>query len=552
MKNHHSTLSRVFFAFVCIMVVALALPGVGQRTEAQQMPPAPGSPSPGESYAPDQLLLRFRPGVAGQRADEILAQHGLTRMRRVEALQVDVLRLPRGLSVARAVAIYSRHPLVEFAEPNYVLQAQEISDQWGLVKVRAEEAWGVLGTGLPGVLLATVDTGIDRNHSDLYGNIWSNDEIAGNGVDDDGNGYIDDTWGWDFVNNDNDPMDDMMHGTAVSSVSAGVKDGSGVAGVCPNCKLMSVKVLDAMGSGYLDTVAQGIIYAADNGARVINLSLGATTGAATLENAVNEAWGKGALVIAAAGNNGLEQLFYPAAYENAMAVGSTNVEDYRSCFSNYSNDFIDVTAPGEEIVAATPNQSYGTYSGTSLAAPHVTGLAGLLLSKNPGLENWQVWTLIEDSAIDLGPVGKDGYFGAGRVDALRAVSGDTSSTTPPQALYTDDPTATGYAHARKVARDGSGKLHWVWHTQADGLYQVLYATSIDGGQTWTNPPDVVFSSNAETYHPALAVDETRVYVAFPSKHGSATYGVFVRSKPLVGGTWLGPDSPILGGAYDAV
>jgi thermitase len=556
MKDHRSTLSRILPLLVCVAFVALSLPGGGQPAEAQQIPSVPASPSPGETYAPDQLLLRFRPGVSRQRADEILAQRGLSRQRRIEALGVDVLRLPPALSVERAVAIYSRHPLVEFAEPNYVLQALEITDQWGLEKVRAEEAWDEFGTDPPSVVLATVDTGIDRNHPDLVDNIWTNaDEIPGNGIDDDKpipNGYVDDTWGWDFVNNDNDPMDDMMHGTAVSSVAAGAVNGSGVAGVCPWCQLMAVKVLDALGSGYLDTVAQGVTYAADNGAQVINLSLGATAGSDTLEQAVTYAWGKGAVVVAAAGNNGLEQLFYPAAYTHAMAVGSTNVEDYRSCFSNYSEGFITVTAPGEAILTAMPNGGYATHSGTSVAAPHVTGLAGLLFSKEPGFTNVQVRERIEQSAVDLGPDGLDGYFGWGRVDALRAVSGDISPTTPPQALFTDDPTATGYAHARKVARDGNGKLHWVWHTQEDGQYQVLYATSEDGGQTWTTPPEVVFSSSAETYHPALAVDDAHVYVAFPSKHGSATYRVFFASKALDSGTWPSLPDAVLGGAYDAV
>jgi hypothetical protein len=235
-KNHRSALSRIFFAFVCIALLAVALPGGGLPAEAQQILPVPASPSPGETQAPDQLLLRFRPGVSRQRADEILAQRGLSRLHRIEALDVDVLRLPPGLSVERAMAIYGRHPEVEFAEPNYVLQALEISDQWGLEKVRAAEAWPLVTDPAP-VLLATVDTGIDRNHTDLAGNIWTSpDESASNGIDDDDNGYVDDTWGWDFVNNDNDPMDDMMHGTAVSSVSAGVLNGTGVAGVCPWCQ----------------------------------------------------------------------------------------------------------------------------------------------------------------------------------------------------------------------------------------------------------------------------------------------------------------------------
>jgi hypothetical protein len=249
------------------------------------------SVSPGQEFAPDQILVRFRPSVAAGRADQILAERGLSRMRRITPLDVHVLRLPPGLSVERAVEIFGRLPEVEFAEPNYILHALAPAgevidefDQWGLSRIQAPDAWGVIGENPPPVLLATVDTGIDRTHSDLAANIWENTgETAGNGIDDDGNGYVDDTWGWDFQNGDNDPYDDNKHGTLVSSVAAGVQDGSGVAGVCPWCQLMAVKVLGSDGSGTLDTVADGIIYAADSGARVINLSLGGERGGLRLE-----------------------------------------------------------------------------------------------------------------------------------------------------------------------------------------------------------------------------------------------------------------------------
>jgi thermitase len=539
-----------------VVLLVLLLSAGMQPLAAQPLDPGPASDSPDQEYAPGQLLVRFRTPASSQRAVELLAAQGISRWRRIEALNVEVLRLPPELPVEEAVTALGQMPEVAYAEPNYILrvaatQQAGAEDAWNLQQIQAPAAWDLLGDRQP-VLLAVVDTGVDRTHSDLAGNIWTNPgEIPGNGLDDDGNGYVDDTWGWDFYNGDNDPDDDFMHGTAVSSLAAGIQDGTGVAGVCPWCKVVSVKVLGSTGSGTLDTVAQGVVYAADLGARVINLSLGAPAGSITLENAVDEAWSKGALVVAAAGNDGAEILFYPAAYAKAMAIAATNDQDRRACLSNYGQDFISVAAPGEAIETAIPNQGYGTYSGTSLAAPHVSGLAGLLFSHEPSLSHADARARIESTAEDLGPAGTDAFYGTGRINAYRAVTNDTTPTSPPPGLYTDDPSATGYAHARKLARDPTGTLHWVWHSREGGQYQVLYATSSDDGANWTEP-EVVFASSDETYHPALALGEDRVYVAFPSKHDSTTYRTFFTWKALSGGSWQPSPLPLLGGAYDAV
>lgn len=513
----------------CGLIVVLLFVTPGALAQA----PTPGTNSANQDFIPDQVLIRFQPWVTSQAADQFMKQRGLARIRQIHPLMTHVLRLPPGLTVEKAIEVLSRRPEVAVVEPNYILRIfGEIVDQWGLAKIHAPEAWAQLGSDPNRILLATVDTGIDRLHPDLGANIWANpDELPGNGVDDDGNGYIDDIWGWDFVNNDNDPTDDNMHGTAVSSVEAGVQDGNGVAGVCPWCQLMAVKVMDANGRGALDVVARGIIYAADNGARVINLSLGAAAGAQVLEDAVNYAWSKGVLVVAAAGNAGNGTPSYPAAYANAMAIASTTDQDYRSCFSQYGTNYISVAAPGQSILSAIPNGGYGTYSGTSLATPHVTGLGGLLFAQAPNRTNADVRNLIEATAVDLGPVGKDAFFGTGRIDALRAVMGDSSPTIPPQGMFSTSDSATGYPNSRKLVRDNSGNLHMVWHGQDGSLYRVLYAVSADGGVSWSNP-QVVFSSTAETYHPALTMDGNYLYVVFPSKDNASYYQIFLRVSPL--------------------
>ena len=546
---------------VVLVLGTTVLPIFFLPADAQDKAPPEQEQTVSAPFVPGQLLVRFRSAVPNQRAAQVLAARDVSPMGKVPALGVHVLRLPPTLSVEHAVEIFNRLPEVEYAEPNYILKAVQVNDpgldhQWAPQQIDTPLAWSVT-TGNSSVTIAVIDSGIDYRHSELAPNMWANpNEIPDNGQDDDSNGYVDDIYGWDFINNDADPLDDLFHGTHVSGIAAAAANGNtdGLVGICPDCKLMAVKVLDASGSGPLDVVANGITYAADQGARVINLSLGGTIGTATLQNAIDYAWNAGAVVVAAAGNNGLEQDFYPAAYANAIAVASTNSDDYRSCYSNYG-DFVDVAAPGETIYSTLPldangNDDYGVKSGTSMASPHVAGLAGLLFSQNPGRSNAVVRSLIESTTEDLGPAGRDAFFGTGRINAYRAVQGITDPTEPQSGLFPDSLTASGYGHARKLARDASGTLHLAWHGREGSQYQVRYATSSDDGMTWS-VPQVVFASTAETYHPSLAVDDTNVYVVFPSKEGATLFQTFLTNKSLSGETWS-PSVPLTDSSYDAV
>ncbi len=536
----------------------------------QSLFPGSASDAAAPQFAPDELLVRFRPGVGHGRSEEILAAEGAASLRAVPKLDVRVVRVPPGLTVERAIERLSRMPEVEYAEPNYTLHALQSSDpglshQWAPQKIGAPAAWGIT-SGSPAVIIAVVDTGIDYRHPQLAPNIWSNSgEVPGNGVDDDHNGLKDDIRGWDYANNDADPLDDHMHGTHVSGIAAAILDDDpeGMAGVCPSCTLMPVKVLAADGSGSLDKAASGIIYAADNGARVINLSLGAPSGTTTLENAINYAWDHGVLVVAAAGNDAAEKMLYPAGYPNTMAVASTGDADLHSCYSNTGYGYVAVAAPGEKIYSTTlvdaeGKPTYAAYSGTSMASPHVSGLAGLLFSRslleNKNWTNSYVRSLIEGGAIDLGPLGVDGGYGKGRIDAWRSINEDTSpARVAPTAPGSGSQDASAFAHARKLARDRFGVLHLVWHSRSGDGYEVLYANSTDNGTTWS-AAEVLFQSFAETYHPAMTVDDEKVYVAFPSRAGSngtGTYQTFFSARPLGGGSWSTP-VPLLGGAVDAV
>lgn len=563
-------MDKKLIILVCLVLIS-SLTVTSALAQKPEPPDTNGEDLP--DHVPGEVLIRFYPWINSAQASLQMEQLDLKLKREIPVLDVKLVKLPPGLSVEEAISRINQRPGVEYVEPNYILQVAaetpvEIADQWGLSQIRAIDAWSTFPEPVTKeILLATVDTGIDQFQPDLAENMWNNPGETGtdgngndkttNGIDDDANGLVDDWWGWDFVNNDNDPDDDNMHGTAVSSVMAGNKNGQGVAGVCPWCKVMSVKVMGANGTGTLDVVASGITYAAENGAQAINLSLTGPAGSLTLENAVNYAWNAGALVVAAAGNNGLNTIMYPAGYDKAMGVGSTNLSDSRSCFSNYAENYISVAAPGEAILVADINNTetgYGYYSGTSLSAPHVAGLAGLLLSQEPTPDKNQLRSQIENTAVDLGLLDFDPVYGYGRIDAYRAVTNDDSPVLPTQDLFSFSNSASGYAHARKLVRDTSGEndiLHMIWHTQEGALYRIRHATSVDNGANWT-PQSDVYNSPLETYHPALAADNQFLYVAIPRRSApGAPYQIIFTRKTLTGGSWSTADT-LMGGTYDAV
>ncbi|MCC5618156.1 S8 family serine peptidase [Nostoc sp. CHAB 5836] len=275
-------------------------------------------------------------------------------------------------------------------------------NNWGADLVKAPEVWAQGYTG-KGVVVAVVDTGVDYNHEDLKNNIWTNSkEIAGNGIDDDGNGYIDDNYGWNFADQNNNTLDNNGHGTHVSGTIAGENNNSGVTGIAYDAKIMPVKVLNESGSGSYNSISKGIRYAVDNGANVINLSLGGRYSNRTLESAIDYASSKGVIVVMAVGNDGDSSPDYPAryAYKSGIAVGAVDRNNNMPDFSNRSgtNEIGYVTAPGVKVYSSVPNNQYATYSGTSMAAPHVAGVIALMLSANSNLTDAQVRQIVTETA----------------------------------------------------------------------------------------------------------------------------------------------------------
>ena len=277
---------------------------------------------------------------------------------------------------------------------------------WGLDMVNAPEVWAKGYTG-QNVTVAVLDTGVDSNHSDLAGNIWTNKgEIAGDGIDNDLNGFIDDIRGWDFVYNDNGPRDVDGHGTHIAGTISGLNDGVGITGVAYNAKIMPVKVLNNKGSGSKSNIAAGIRYATDNGADVINLSLGGSSPSLTLRNSLQYAQDRGVVIVMASGNEGASIPAYPARYATdlGISVGAVDRSSQIPSFSNAAGSDPNINyvlAPGKSIYSTLTGGGYGLKSGTSMATPHVAGVVALMLSANSRLTPSQVQRILINSATQI-------------------------------------------------------------------------------------------------------------------------------------------------------
>lgn len=316
-------------------------------------------------------------------------------------------------SLEELLSDLNKHEFVEYAEPNYILRADAVipndpyfNDQWGLhntgqtggledADIDAPEAWEIT-TGDTSIVVGVIDSGIDYLHEDLRDNIWVNKgEIPNNGIDDDDNGYIDDYYGWDFINGDNDPMDDNGHGTHVAGIiGAKGNNGIGISGVAWNCKMMALKFLGADGSGPTSAAIEAIYYSIQMGVKITNNSWGGSGFSEALKEAIFAADSAGAIFIVAAGNDAVDNDLmphFPSSYdnENIVSVAATDRNKNLSGFSNWGFSSVDLAAPGSEIYSTIPN-GYGYKSGTSMAAPFVTGVALLIWSENPSLSSLDI------------------------------------------------------------------------------------------------------------------------------------------------------------------
>lgn len=378
------------------MAVAAVLPMVVSLASPAQ---AASKPVTKAEVAPNEIIVKFKSGVSSAKTKAIHADSNAQVVEKENGFQV--VKVKSG-DVKDAIKEYKNDKNVEYAEPNYTYKATFTpndpyfaSNQYAPQKVGAQSAWDVT-QGSSSVKIAIVDTGVDYNHPDLAGKVVK---------------------GADYVDDDNDPMDLNQHGTHCAGIAAAATNNSkGIAGMAPNASILAVRVLDANGSGSLADVASGIRYAADQGAKVISLSLGGPSSATTLQDAVNYAAGKGSVVVAAAGNESTSAPSYPGYYSAAIAVAATDRNDALASFSNYGS-WVDVAAPGVSILSTVPGGGYANLSGTSMATPLVAGVAGLLASQ--GKSASQIRAAIENTADKISGTGT--YFSKGRVNAAKAV-----------------------------------------------------------------------------------------------------------------------------------
>lgn len=424
------------------------------------------SSAPSAGAVPNQVLVKFAEGTS----DSVIAAYVRSVQGRVSAemaeLGVVVLDVPRG-KVAGVVADLQRLGVVEYAEPNFSASAFDTTpndarwaEQYGPAKVQAPAAWD-LSTGSSGVTIAVVDTGVQSTHPEFSGRLVA---------------------GCDFVNRDALPEDDNGHGTHVAGIAAAAGNNSvGIAGINWGARIMALKVLDATGTGTYQQIAQAIVYAADSGAKVINLSLGGSEPSSVLEDAVNYAVAQGAVVVAAAGNDGTNSANYPAAYAAAIAVAATDSSNVRASFSNYGS-YVDLSAPGVSILSTFLSSGYSSKSGTSMAAPHVAGAAALLMSYSSAFTTpAQVRAALETSALDLGTSGRDNYYGYGLVQLRSAMQFNAASALP-----TVTPAATVAAPGYVLARSDTcpARTTYAWVDATGGTRLVL---ADDGAQTVALP-----------------------------------------------------------------
>ncbi len=389
-------------------------------------------------YATDRVLAKFKPGLSREYVEGLLQAYRFRATRKITQIGYYVLQTPPNVSVEEVLAVLRRNPDVEIATPDWAVRLGAVPNdpyflpyQYALYNrggtldispdvqlqatngadIKARAAWDET-TGDESVVIAVLDTGVDRDHPELAGKVVSP--------------------GRDFVNDDFDADDDHWHGTHVAGIAAAETDnGEGIAGVSWKSQILPVKVFDSDETGYYSWVIEGIFWAVDNGAKVLNLSFGGDADDPALEQACKYAYDNGVLLVASAGNED-GPVLYPAAYDGyVLAVTATDPEDKRTDFSNHGPE-VDVAAPGVYILAPVPQESVGAeylpylfVSGTSQAAPHVSGFGALLMSFKPWLSVADVMNIIRYSADDVNSVnnkGRDDELGYGRINMQRALS----------------------------------------------------------------------------------------------------------------------------------
>ncbi|MBN2571537.1 MAG: S8 family serine peptidase [Ignavibacteriales bacterium] len=403
-------------------------------------------------------------------------------------------------------------PMIEYIQRpvaykiDFIPNDSLIEQQWGLFRVNAPQTWDIT-RGDSNIIIVIIDTGIDYLHPDLKNTIYINyqedlnnngilDSYDLNGIDDDGNGFIDDIMGWDFTDRngfpfdsvsgdyldwDNDPFDDYGHGTYVAGIiGAEFNNNIGIVGLAPNCKIMNLRAFDPEGSGEEDDVASAILYAIEMGAKVINMSFGDNSFSFVLKDIIEYAHSQGVVLVASAGNSNSDQPHYPSGYNQVISVGASTEYDVKATFSNYGST-LDFLAPGSNITSTEKGNSYTTGQGTSASAPFVSATAGLILSIDSNLTNEEIKQIIKTNSDDVGATGWDEFTGSGILNVYKTIT-----TIVPSIIKFDFPFqdyATNSDSIQIVATCLSGNFQKYELNYGVGLNPQRWYSLIDNGNS---------------------------------------------------------------------
>ncbi len=384
---------------------------------ANAAPPERSSEGP---WAKSRLLVVAKPGLSSDEVEKVAKGQGgkATRIGRSNIFTIDLPAQASETAVRSRLLNNPHFESVEFDQlvsANYTPNDPYYGSQWHLAKINSQGAWGY--TRGSGVTIAILDSGVDPAHADLKDRLVA---------------------GWNFYDNNSNTSDVHGHGTAVAGAAAAATNNTtGVAAVAGEAKIMPVRIADANAYAYWSTVAKGVTWAADNGARVINISYVGVAASSTVQAASQYAKDRGGLVIVCAGNNGRDEGFVPTT--TMIPVSATDSSDLKTSWSSWGN-FVAMSAPGASIWTTTLGGTYKTWSGTSFASPVTAGVVAMMMAANPGLRNTDVENLLFGTAVDLGAAGRDPYFGFGRVNAGAAVAAAAQATATLKTTDTQTPT----------------------------------------------------------------------------------------------------------------
>ncbi len=446
-----------------------------------------------EKFVPGEIIVQMKKGTSKKEEEELFKKSDLKVKEEISQIKTKLVSVPEDKR-GEILEKLSKNSKVEFAENNYLAEGGIIPDdpkypsQWHLPKISAPIGWD-LNTGSEGVVIGVIDSGIDPTHPDISSKLVP---------------------GYNFLSNNTDTHDVLGHGTKVSGTASAISNNSvGVAGVTWKNKIMPLVVLDSTNYASYYNISRAITYAADHGAKVLNISIGGTSSSSTMQSAVDYAWQKGIITVACAHNYSTDTPYYPAALQKVIAVSATTSTDIKASFSNFGS-WIDVSAPGSGILTTTNGGGYGSVSGTSFSSPITAGALALIFSINPNFTPDQAQNVLFTSADDLGEAGFDTYYGWGRVNigaaAQLASSGQItpplSDTVIPQVSITfpqNGATVSGLINVSADASDNVGviKVEFYSNNQLIGS---------DNSLPYSVPWDSTKSANGSNQITAYAYD----------------------------------------------